>query len=158
MAKRRKKRQPDESEVVRIEPQPAREIQQEWAGLFVPYIYCAECKHVYSPDELNKFDWAEPLALPEVDEEGQPEGAQDLKMTCRRCRKARLLRVLVDFGKVEPYRVGGKKAAELGIELFLCICPLCGGACQVRRSRDMMRTTEQWYCTTCNLNLQRAWM
>lgn len=158
MTKRRKNRRSNDDDVVRIDVHPDREIQREWKGLYVPYIYCPQCKHVYSPDELNRFDREEPLPLPVVDEDGKPEGAVELKLGCRRCRKSRLVRVLVDFGQVEPYRVGGSRvAAELGELSYFCICPLCGGACQVQRSRDA-RTTEQWYCGTCGLNLRRVWM
>jgi hypothetical protein len=157
VAKRRKNRRSNDDDVVRIEVQPDREIQREWAGLFVPYIYCPHCKHVYSPDELNRFDKDDPLPMPVVDEDGKPEGAHELKIGCRRCRRARLLRVLVDFGQVEPYRVGGRTTETMGEQAFFCICPLCGGACQVRRSHGL-RTTEQWYCGTCELNLRRVWM
>jgi hypothetical protein len=158
VAKRSKKnRRADDDEVLRLEPQPDREVQREWTGLFVPYIYCAHCKHVYSANELNKYDWDEPLPLPTVDEEGKPEGAQDLALTCRICRKARLLRVVVDFGAVEPYRLGGKRAKELGAEIFLCNCPLCGSPCRVQRSRGL-RVDEHWGCGTCDLSLHRAWM
>jgi hypothetical protein len=156
VAKRRKKDGVGEVEVVRIEPQPDRELQQQWAGLFVPYIYCPGCKHVYSPDELNRFDKDDPLPLPALDEEGKPEGAVDLKIGCLRCRRSRLVRVLVDFGAIEPYRVGGERARAVGLELYFCICPLCGGACQVRRSRGL-RMGEDWYCNTCQLSLQRRW-
>lgn len=156
MAKRRRNRRSGDEDVVRIEVQPDREIQREWAGLYVPYIYCPHCKHVYSPDELNRFDRDDPLPLPKVDEDGKPEGAQELTIGCRRCRRSRLLRVLVDFGQVEPYRVGGR-GAERGEQLYFCICPLCGGACQVQRSRGL-RTSEYWGCGTCGLNLRRVWM
>jgi len=156
VAKRRRNRRSSDEDVVRIEMQPDREIQREWAGLYVPYIYCPHCKHVYAPDELNRFDKDDPLPLPAVDEEGKPEGAQELKIGCRRCRASRLVRVLVDFGEVEPYRVGGR-AADRGEQLYFCICPLCGGACQVHRSYGL-RTTEQWYCGTCELSLRRVWM
>jgi len=97
------------------------------------------------------------LPLPALDDEGKPEGALDLKIGCRHCRKSRLVRVLVDFGEVEPYRVGGKRAESLGQQIFLCICPLCGGACQVQRTRGL-RMGENWYCGTCSLSLQRRWM
>lgn len=158
MVKRRKNRRENDSDVVRIEVQPDKDLQREWAGLYVPYIFCPRCKHVYSPDELNRFDKDEPLPLPVVDEEGRPEGALELPLGCRRCRKARLLRVLVDFGQVEPYRVGsGRGSGSRGDQAFFCICPLCGGACQVHRSYGM-RTVEQWYCGTCELNLRRVWM
>ena len=156
MAKRRK-RDSEPEEVLLIEQQPDRELQSEWTGLLVPYIYCPGCKHVYSPDELNRFDREEPLPLPALDDEGKPEGALDLKIGCRHCRKSRLVRVLVDFGAVEPYRVGGKRAESLGQQIFLCICPLCGGACQVQRTRGL-RMGENWYCGTCSLSLQRRWM
>ncbi len=156
MAKRRK-RDSEPEEVLLIEQQPDRELQSEWTGLLVPYIYCPGCKHVYSPDELNRFDRDEPLPLPALDDEGKPEGALDLKIGCRHCRKSRLVRVLVDFGEVEPYRVGGKRAESLGQQIFLCICPLCGGACQVQRTRGL-RMGENWYCGTCSLSLQRRWM
>lgn len=157
MAKRRKNRRGSDDEVIRIEVQPDREIQREWAGLYVPYIYCPHCKHVYTPDELNRFDRDDPLPLPAVDEDGKPEGAVELKIGCRHCRKARLVRVLVDFGQVEPYKVGGRLAESLGDQRFFAICPLCGGACTIHRSRNV-RTTEQWYCNTCELNLRRVWM
>ena len=157
VAKRRKKSHSDEDAVVRIEMQPDREIQREWAGLFVPYIYCPGCKHVYTPDELNRFDRDDPLPLPALDDEGKPEGAVDLPITCRRCRKARLVRVLVDFGAIEPYRVGAKRSEGLGRDIYLCICPLCGGACQVIRTSGM-RMGEDWHCGTCGLGLQRRWM
>jgi hypothetical protein len=157
VAKRRRNRRSGDEDVVRIEVQPDREIQREWAGLYVPYIYCPHCKHVYSPDELNRFDRDDPLPLPTVDEDGKPEGAHELKIGCRRCRRSRLVRVLVDFAQVEPYRVGGRSGADRGDQLYFCICPLCGGACQVHRSRGL-RTTEQWYCGTCELNLRRVWM
>ncbi len=156
MAKRRK-RDSEPEEVLLIEQQPDRELQSEWTGLLVPYIYCPGCKHVYSPDELNRFDREEPLPLPALDDDGKPEGALDLKIGCRHCRKSRLVRVLVDFGAVEPYRVGGKRAESLGQQIFLCICPLCGGACQVQRTRGL-RMGENWYCGTCSLSLQRRWM
>ena len=158
MAKRRKNRRSDDEDVVRIEVQPDREVQREWAGLYVPYIYCPYCKHVYSPDELNRFDRDEPLPLPKVDDEGKPEGAVELKIGCRRCRKSRLVRVLVDFGQVEPYRVAGSRlTSALGEQSFFCVCPLCGGACQVHRSRGAS-VSEQWYCGSCELNLRRVWM
>ena len=154
---KRRKRDSSSDDVLLIEPQPDRELQREWTGLLVPYIYCASCKHVYSPDELNRFDRDEPLPLPSLDDEGKPEGALDLKIGCRRCKKSRLVRVLVDFGAVEPYRVGGKRVEGSGQEVFLCICPLCGGACQVQRSRGL-RMGENWYCGACTLSLQRRWM
>jgi hypothetical protein len=154
---KRRKRDSEPEEVLLIEQQPDRELQSEWMGLLVPYIYCPGCKHVYSPDELNRFDRDEPLPLPALDDEGKPEGALDLKIGCRHCRKSRLVRVLVDFGAVEPYRVGGKRAESLGQQIFLCICPLCGGACQVQRTRGL-RMGENWYCGTCSLSLQRRWM
>jgi hypothetical protein len=154
---KRRKRDSEPEEVLLIEQQPDRELQSEWTGLLVPYIYCPGCKHVYSPDELNRFDRDEPLPLPALDDEGKPEGALDLKIGCRHCRKSRLVRVLVDFGAVEPYRVGGKRAESLGQQIFLCICPLCGGACQVQRTRGL-RMGENWYCGTCSLSLQRRWM
>jgi hypothetical protein len=154
---KRRKRDSEPEEVLLIEQQPDRELQSEWTGLLVPYIYCPGCKHVYSPDELNRFDREDPLPLPALDDEGKPEGALDLKIGCRHCRKSRLVRVLVDFGAVEPYRVGGKRAESLGQQIFLCICPLCGGACQVQRTRGL-RMGENWYCGTCSLSLQRRWM
>ena len=157
VAKRRKRGRADSDGVVLIEKQPDREIQKEWAGLFVPYIYCPGCKHVYSPDELNRFDRDDPLPLPKLNDEGKPEGAEDLSIGCRRCRGSRLVRVLVDFGAAEPYRVGGKHAEVTGQQIFLCICPLCGGACQVQRTRGL-RMGENWYCGTCSLSLQRRWM
>ena len=157
MAKRRKNRRQDDEDVIRIEVQPDREIQRQWAGLYVPYIYCPHCKHVYSPDELNRFDRDEPLPLPKLDDEGKPEGAVELAIGCRRCRKARLVRVLVDFGVVEPYRVGAKRAGVTDHEAFFCICPLCGGACHIQRTYDL-RTSEYWGCSTCGLNLRRVWM
>ena len=80
-----------------------------------------------------------------------------MKIGCKHCRASRLVRVLVDFGQVEPYRVGGRTAVDRGEQLYFCICPLCGGACQIHRSRGL-RTTEQWYCGTCELNLRRVWM
>jgi hypothetical protein len=156
VAKRRKKDRAESDDVVRIDPQPDRELQLEWAGLFVPYIYCPGCRHVYAPDELNRFDRDEPLPLPALNDEGKPEGAQDLKIGCTRCRKSRLVRVLVDFGAIEPYRIGGRRADSLSQQVYLCICPLCGGACQVRRSTGL-RMGEDWYCGTCNLSLQRRW-
>ena len=48
-------------------------------------------------------------------------------------------------------------AESLGQQIFLCICPLCGGACQVQRTRGL-RMGENWYCGTCSLSLQRRWM
>jgi hypothetical protein len=74
VAKRRKRERAESEDIVRIEPQPDRELQREWTGLFVPYIYCPGCRHVYSPDELNRFDRDEPLPLPALDDEGKPEG------------------------------------------------------------------------------------
>jgi hypothetical protein len=157
VAKRRnKKRQTEDEEVVRIERQPDRELQQQWAGLFVPYIFCPGCKHVYSPDELNRFDRDDPLPLPALNDDGKPEGAQDLTIGCRRCRRSRLVRVMVDFGAIEPYRIGGKRGEGAQQEHYLCTCPLCGGLCQVRRSSGM-RMGEDWYCQTCELSLQRRW-
>jgi hypothetical protein len=159
VAKRRKRERQDDAEVVRIEPQPDRELQRQWAGLFVPYIYCPGCKHVYSPDELNRFDRDDPLPLPKLDDEGKPEGAQDLSIGCRRCRRSRLVRVLVDFGAIEPYRVGAPRLRderERELEIYLCICPLCGGACHVRRTRGL-RMGEDWHCPICQLSLQRRW-
>jgi hypothetical protein len=158
VAKRRKNRRSSDDDVVRIELQPDRELQRQWAGLYVPYIYCPHCKHVYSPDELNRFDRDDPLPLPVVDDDGVPEGARELPIGCTRCSKARLVRVLVDFSQVEPYRIG---ASRLGIsqdeQTYFCVCPLCGGACQIQRTGGI-RTTEQWYCGTCDLNLRRVWM
>ncbi len=156
MAKRRKRDRSEGDDVVRIERQPDTELQKEWVGLFVPYIYCPGCKHVYSPDELNRFDRDEPLPLPALNEDGKPEGAHDLKIGCKRCRRSRLVRVLVDFGAIEPYRIGGKRSEAATQEIFLCTCPLCGGLCQVRRSRGL-RMGEDWYCQICQLSLQRRW-
>jgi len=158
VAKRRKNRRPsDDDDVVRLEIKPDREMQQQWAGLFVPYVYCPHCKHVYTPDDFTPNDYDEPLPVPRLDEDGKPEGAQELNIPCRRCRRSKLVRVLVDFGQVEPFRIGGKQAEALGQLSYFCVCPLCGGACQVRRSNGM-NGSEFWGCSTCGLNLRRVWM
>jgi hypothetical protein len=156
VAKRRKKQWPADEEVVRIERLPDRELQRGWAGLFVPYIYCPGCKHVYSPDELNRFDRDDPLPVPVLNDDGKPEGAQELSIGCRRCRRSRLVRILVDFGTIEPYRIGARQTDGFGQENYLCTCPLCGGLCQIRRSRGL-RMGEDWYCQICELSLQRRW-
>jgi hypothetical protein len=158
VAKRRKRiwRNDDPEEVVRLEPQPDLELQRQWQGLFVPYIYCPGCRHTYSPDELNRFDRDDPLPLPALNDEGKPDGAQDLEIACTRCRRARLVRVLVDFGAVEPYRIGIRAASDMGDTHYLCTCPLCGGLCQVRRSAGL-RAGEDWYCQVCHMSLQRRW-
>lgn len=156
MAKRRKRNWAGEEEVVRIERQPDLELQQQWLGLFVPYIYCPGCRHVYSPDELNRFDRDDPLPLPALNDDGKPEGAQDLAIACLRCRKSRLVRVLVDFSIIEPYRIGPNRGDASSQEHYLCTCPLCGGLCQIRRSSGL-RMAEDWYCQVCQMSLQRRW-
>ena len=154
--KRRKNGRSRGEDGVRIERLPDRELQKEWEGLFVPYIYCPGCRHTYSPDELNRFDHDDPLPLPALNDEGKPEGAQDLAIRCNHCRQSRLVRVLVDFGTVEPYRVGDCRADDESQEYYLCTCPLCGSLCQVRRNHGL-RMGEDWYCQSCELSLQRRW-